>query len=272
MKHHAMPRHIPLQGTPNLRDLGGYATRCGRRVATGKAFRSGTLAFLSADDWQQLSNFNLRYICDFRREEEQSIEPTAPPEAMPVDIVPLSIGAGSLNDYLRYVLSDANESADTVRELMRTINRELVVEYADIYSRFLRYTLALENDEAILFHCAAGKDRTGFGAALLLSALNVDRETILHDYLASATYYVPEIELEKIKQRYKQLDNNQYDLARLQPMLEVHPDYINAAFDTIDEQWGDAETYITQALQLSEAELQALRDKFLQADTGGAPP
>ncbi|MBT8149078.1 MAG: tyrosine-protein phosphatase [Gammaproteobacteria bacterium] len=263
MTHNSTPYHIPLDGTPNLRDLGGYATRCGRHVATGKAFRSGTLAYLSAADWQQLANFNLRYICDFRREEEQTVEPTSPPATMPVDIVPLSIGAGSLNDYLRYVLTDANESAATVRQLMRSINRELVLEYADIYSRFLRYALALKNDEAMLFHCAAGKDRTGFGAALLLSALNVDRETILRDYLASATYFVPELELEKIKQRYPPLNNSEYDLARLQPMLEVQPEYINAAFHAIDEQWGDTETYINQALQVTDAELQALRDKFL---------
>ena len=256
-------RHIPLDGTPNLRDLGGYATRCGQCVATGKAFRSGTLAYLSASDWRKLEEYKLSVICDFRREDEQAMEPTTLPPNMPVNIVCLSIGSGSLTEYLRYLLSDQSESADSVRKLMQAINREFVLEYADTFRQFMQHTLALADHESILFHCSAGKDRTGFGAALLLSALNVERDVILNDYLASADYYLPTVEIEKIKQRFAHLEPGTYQIERLQPMLEVQADYLNSAFAAIDENWGDSETYIREALNISDQQIQHLRSKFL---------
>ena len=146
---------------------------------------------------------------------------------------------------------------------MQTINREFVLEYADTFRQFLQHTLALAEHESILFHCSAGKDRTGFGAALLLIALNVDRDVILNDYLASADYYLPAVEVEKIKRRFEHLYPGTYQFERLQPMLEVQADYLNSAFAAIDEHWGDSETYIREALNISDQEIQALRRKFL---------
>ena len=138
---------------------------------------------------------------------------------------------------------------------MRAINRDFVLKHSDIYSQFLKQILTLKNETSLLFHCAAGKDRTGFGAALFLSCLNVDRKTIHHDYLLTAEYFVPAVELVNIQQRATHVDWNKYKIKRLTPMLEVHPDYLDSAFAAIEEQWGNTETYIREALKINDDEI-----------------
>ena len=256
-------QHIPLHGTPNLRDLGGYNSRCSRSVAKNRIFRSGTLAYLNEKDWSTLENLNLGVICDFRREDEQIREPTKPPAALPIKIISLSVGAGSHTDYLQYVLGSESEDSESVRQMMRSINRDFVLKHSDIYSQFLKQILTLKNETSLLFHCAAGKDRTGFGAALFLSCLNVDRKTIHHDYLLTAEYFVPAVELVNIQQRATHVDWNKYKIKRLTPMLEVHPDYLDSAFAAIEEQWGNTQTYIREALKITDDEIAQLQNKFL---------
>ena len=88
-------RHLGMQGTPNFRDFGGYPTADGRRVKWGHLFRSGQLSGLTDEDIDLLASLELDLICDFRREEEQTGEPSRLPDANAPRVLSLPITPGS---------------------------------------------------------------------------------------------------------------------------------------------------------------------------------
>jgi protein-tyrosine phosphatase len=116
-------------------------------------------------------------------------------------------------------------------------------------------------DARFLVHCAAGKDRTGFAAAIILLALGVPREVVMRDYLLTARYFQPERELDRLRQKY-QLEHMVAEA--ILPMLEVHEDYLGIALQHIDENYGSVEEYLEQALGVGPAELAELRGRYLE--------
>ena len=119
--------------------------------------------------------------------------------------------------------------------------------------------LALE-DASLLVHCAAGKDRTGFAAAIILMALGVPRETAMHDYLLTRRFFLPDAEIARLKKKY---DMEHLPAEAVRPMLEVHEDYLARALDSIDERYPSLDDYLEQALGVGPAEREELRRRYL---------
>jgi len=257
-------RHIPLDGTPNLRDLGGYQSRCGRKIKHGKLFRSGSLAQLSESDWGVLHAKNLGVICDFRHDDEREIEATDVPQHMPTRIIHLDINAGNHMEFIRQAIKIGSVQDEQIPQLMRDINRMFAIDCTDTYRDFLSHVSQLPSEQSLLFHCSAGKDRTGFAAALLMMCLNIDRDTIKEDYMLTSSYYRPEIEIPKIVDRWPALDPETHDAYRLQPMLEVRHEYIDAAFNAIDQHYGSTEDYLQKGLAIDQSSLELLQSLLLE--------
>jgi protein-tyrosine phosphatase len=118
--------------------------------------------------------------------------------------------------------------------------------------------LALEG-EGFLINCAAGKDRTGFGAALILGALGVSEADIVQDYLLSERYYPLQREIGRIRRKYGPYLGENVELERIMPMLETRESYIRAALDTIRDDFGDIEAYLERALGIGPSERAQLR-------------
>jgi protein tyrosine/serine phosphatase len=120
--------------------------------------------------------------------------------------------------------------------------KDLVTGFMGEYKLFFQI-LKNEANFPLIFHCSAGKDRTGFAAALLLSLLGVDREIIINDYLISAENvkekYAPYVEL------IKQQTGGKGDI---EPLVTVKREYIEAAFARIDDEWGGIENYLTNKM------------------------
>lgn len=179
----ALPRVIALEGCSNLRDLGGYRTADGRRLRMGQVFRGPSLANLTDAGLAQFAALGIRTVCDLRGVQESGRAPSRLPDADAPEVVRLPIEpriGASLRDLLA---RNATAGADMFAVLQ--------VAYSAYASEHLpRYralfALLLEAGRLpLLFHCSAGKDRTGFGAALLLTALGVPQETVMADYLAT---------------------------------------------------------------------------------------
>ncbi len=119
--------------------------------------------------------------------------------------------------------------------------------------------LLSRDDTRMLVHCAAGKDRTGFAAALLLTVLGVPREVVLQDYLLSGEYFIAEEQLDYLRAKYGM--NLEADL--LLPVLRVAPEYLQAAFDAIDEEFASFEAYLEEALGVNAAQQEELRRRYL---------
>lgn len=108
----------------------------------------------------------------------------------------------------------------------------------------------------LLYHCSSGKDRTGWATAVLLTALGVDRETVMRDYLASNDYLAASNAAELAKQPPE-------IAARLKPVLETRAPYLNAAFDEVEARFGTFGAYLREGLGLNAQELERLRAALL---------
>lgn len=134
------------------------------------------------------------------------------------------------------------------------------------YARMFREIIDLPEGEALLFHCSQGKDRTGCAAMLILSALEVDEETILEDFILTNTFNA-----ELIESQRRMLEERGYEGEELEKLMTamdaVNPRYMLVALDWMKEKYGSALGYITQELGVSEAEIELLRNKYLEVGT-----
>ncbi|MBN7798293.1 tyrosine-protein phosphatase [Parahaliea mediterranea] len=255
----APERRLGLEGSPNFRDFGGYATADGRRVQWGYLFRSGHLARLTDPDLELLASLGLDMVFDFRQEAEQQHEPSRLPAANPPRVHSLPILPGNNSGFLQQ-LDGPIPGPEVMFEFMVTVNRELANEEAGVYRRMFAEILA-RDDARYLVHCAAGKDRTGFAAALMLLALGVPEQVVIRDYLLSSRFYNAEAEVERARVKYGMNDS---DSAAIMPMLRVDEAYLRAALDSIDERYPDIESYLEEVMGVGAPERAELRRRYLE--------
>jgi protein-tyrosine phosphatase len=143
---------------------------------------------------------------------------------------------------------------DAVAMLM-TANRRFVSLESARHAYGLLFASIREAPGPVVYHCTAGKDRTGWATAVLLTILGVPRDVVMEDYLASNNYLV-----EKNRQRVAGMAG---DTDRLQPIFWVRPAYLDAAFNEVESAYGSFERYLRDALGLDEAALNALRARYL---------
>lgn len=254
----AAQRDVPLEGGTNFRDLGGYRAADGRRVRWGTLFRSGHTAGLSERDQAHVALLDIRVCCDFRRTEELQIEPTR--LAPGTRVVSITIDPGSGTSFFQEVSRGNVAPADMAR-FMESINREFVNHHTAQYRRMFEELLALD-DGGFLINCAAGKDRTGFGAAMILAALGVAECDILEDYLLSARYFPIEREMERVRRKYAGGGERKLDDELILPMMQTRAEYLRAGFDEIARTHGSSERFLEDALGIGAAELRVLRDRY----------
>ena len=238
-------KHLPMQGGFNFRDLGGIKTKDGRRVKWGKLFRGDELCLLTDADLNYLSSIPLISIVDFRSEEEIEGAPDKNPTSVKKNY-PLSISPGNMSAMWKSIHENAI-SADMIDSLMKELYILLVNDSISI-KRYKEFFALLQDSSQIplLFHCTAGKDRTGMGTALLLFALGVDEQSIIDDYLLSNVY----------------LDAKYAPLKALYPAIatafEVKAEFISAGLQKIKEEHGTIENYLEKVLEVDIAKLQKM--------------
>ncbi len=229
-----------LVGAPNFRDLGGIPTLSGRMVKKGLLYRSDDLYDLREKDLQHLKHLGLRSVVDFRTRQEVRDLPDQVPSTV-VSQYHLPIDAGRL-------MAEYNErrpTAATTTGIMLSVYRQLAHDFTDPYRKF--FGILLNHDASpLLFHCTAGKDRTGLAAALFLYAVGAGREEVMRDYLAS----VPRLE-------FKYQAGIDYDEI-WQPMFTVKAEYLNAALEVIANSFGGMDRYLEETLAVDRGELKRL--------------
>ena len=247
-------RVLALRGATNFRDLGGYRAREGRSVRWRRVFRADRLDTLDASDWRQLAALGIDTAIDFRTADEIGDAPSQPGALRRLSLPIESALAGQLR-----ALRAAGTPVDEIRMrgLMQQEYRRMLLDHAERFAEFLH--LLAETDAPVVFHCAAGKDRTGIAAALLLAALGVDRATIERDYLLTNQLYRRPADL--------QAQGRESGLSpeALEVMWTVHPSHLNAAFEALDEVHGGLEPFLAGPVGLRPALRQRLADQLLQA-------
>jgi protein-tyrosine phosphatase len=255
-------RHLGLEGAPNFRDLGGYATATGAHVKWHLLYRSDSLAWLTPADLHKVSQLGIRLVCDFRAAPEKQAEPDRLPAADPPAVADLPIGADSfMVKDLRARIASADLAGLDLRQMMIEANRQFATSFAPQYAAMFERLSQPANLPALV-HCTAGKDRTGFAAALILTLLGVPRPAVMDDFLLTNHYTRSETRKRLWKIRLFSLFRADADALR--PLFEVEREYLDAAFEAIDGQYGDFDTYRRAALGIDDAELAAVRALALE--------
>lgn len=254
-------RKLPFDGAHNFRDLGGYTTADGKTTRRGVLYRSDKLSDLSDTDEQYLERLDIRRIVDFRSDLERSEEPDriAPDSSIAIVNKPIAIEAAAVDKVSeRIVASDA--TANEMGQLLVDANRQMVENFTPVYREYMQELLIADNYPTV-FHCTAGKDRTGLAAALVLSAVGVPRETVMQDYLATnqftAEYIDKMVMLIKVGSLFRA--NNE----AVRALFAVDERYLGEAFAAIDEYYGSMDNYLNQGLGLGAAEREQLRSLLL---------
>jgi len=257
-------RRLPLEGARNFRDLGGYATRDARRVRWGRLYRSDHLGSLSETDRQLLAGLSLARICDFRSDAERESRPSLLGADCGAATALLSIAPGSPQGFRDAVLGPG-ATAERVRELMIEINRELALRHTATFARMFELLLT-GPPRPVLLHCAGGKDRTGFAAALVLLALGVPREEVMADYLLTGRYLTWRGRSPLGRHQREELGLGAVDPELLRPLGEARPEYLAAALGAIEAQHASLEEYLEVRLGLSPERRAELRARLLEGD------
>jgi len=253
-------RQLPLEGTANFRDIGGYEAQDGRRLRWGKLYRSGKLSSLTETDIDRVHRLGLTLICDFRQIVEQELEPTFIGHSSAHEFASLPVTPGSQNSFMEH-LHRGVIAVDDAAGFMREINRDFVANQMPRYAEM--FQLLLTGDQQVLIHCASGKDRTGFGAALILDVLGVDEEAIVDDYLLTNKYLPIDRELQRLSEELTDEKGNPVSENVLRPLIEVRPEYIRACFDEIRNRYDSKQHFYESVLNLDEEKLLALKDRYL---------
>jgi len=241
-------RHLNLSGASNFRDLGGYPTADGRTVRWRQIFRSNHLGHLTDDDAAVLRQLGVRSAFDFRGAEERTAAQCGMSEitvhSLPVE--PTVVAA------LRAIVAGGTPlSTDHAIEVMRESYSGYVQKNTERYRTLFAHLLA--DSAPLVIHCTAGKDRTGFACALILHTLGVSQDTISEDYLLT-------------NQFYRRDPNHSTDLPDdiKQVLGSVREAFLAAAFEAIDADYGDLETYLRDGLGLGKAERAHLEARYLE--------
>ena len=253
-------RRLALQGAPNFRDLGGYLAADGRRLKWGKLFRSGKLSALTNEDTHYIRRLGLTLVCDFRQLVEQELEPSDLAPDGSLAIASLPVKPGSHHSFMDE-LHNGIIAVDNAAELMQHINRDFVASQMPQYAEM--FQLLLAGDQQMLIHCASGKDRTGFGAALILDVLGVDEDLIIHDYMLTNRYLPIQAELERLNRSVTDREGGPVAEEVLRPLLEVRPDYIRACFDEIRRRYRSKQHFYESELNLDADHRACLQERYL---------
>jgi len=251
-------RLLPMDGAHNTRELGGYKTTDGKSVKWGMLYRSDKLSDISDTDQAYLQNLGIKKIIDFRSKEEKEEDPDIIPKGINYIEMPISVD-GAMRSKIEAVLK--GETNKDVKSFLIDANKEFVSNYTDVYEDFLRNLI--DDDGPALFHCTAGKDRAGFAAAITLIALGVSKEDVINDYMKTNQFTKERIE--EIIGQIELMTLYQTDAEILRPLLGVEREYIETAFQTAEEKYGSLENFIRDGLNISDKDIQKLRNKFIES-------
>lgn len=247
---------IPVPGTFNFRDLGGHLTPDGP-VATGRLFRSDGLAHLTPDSHRMIDALGIRTVIDLRETKESA----SAPDALGAPVRP----AGPALDHIRLPLfgdryypleADHPERLQLPDHSLPTIYAAVVENCGERIADTIR--LLADASAPVLFHCSAGKDRTGIVSAFVLTLLGVDRADVLDDYQATERYLGAEF-LEAISRNFAQAGI----VANLSHTATQAPrEYMADLLARVDAEHGSVESYLT-GHGLAPAEIHRLREVCL---------
>ena len=253
--------HIPLEGCPNLWDIGGFRTAEGLYIRTGRIYRSGRLSGLTDSDLMVFSKLGITSLVDFRSGDEIADHPDRLPPGDCCRQVNISLGSGGLSkEQVAMVLKRASLGELDTHEHMIREYREFPLELAPGLKGFFRL-LGREDTFPLLMHCTAGKDRTGFTTAVLLGMLGCSEEQIIQGY---TRYHRKNLDADALRYAASYRSYGiELTAKQVHPYLVAREEYIRSALASIHMQWKDIPGYLEEAAGVCSELQQRIKDLLL---------
>lgn len=275
-----LSNRIPLQGTINTRSLEGFESKDGRKIKAKRIYRTDNLSAITDADKLYIKNvMNVKKDIDLRGYDE--IERLPDKQIDGVEFIHCPIQKNLSDKLVKYPHEDLHISDKEISGSVEYFysldpNGDITYAFEKIYRAFVSEEYAiehyamlmkilLENKEgACMFHCLDGKDRCGVGVALFLSILDIDKETIIKDYLKTNQY--TNFKADARVKYLKEVDHvsNQYVLNSIKIAAGVRQNFIEAAFNEINISFGGIDNYIENQLKITPAMRKAMKDNYLE--------
>jgi protein tyrosine/serine phosphatase len=254
-------RILDLEGVPNFRDYGGYATACGRGLKTGRLYRSGHHNGATDDDLERLAALDIAVIVDLRRRAEREREPSRRWRGFEAQVIDNDIADVGLP------WEEELKGADPTVEFFRACSlgwyrrNPFEPRLIDLYSR---YFAALEvADGAVLVHCAAGKDRTGLLCALTHHLAGVRREDLIEDFLLTNFAASQQTHAARVGALITRHTGRAPSDEALRTALGVNAGDLDASFQVMEERCGSLDGYLKDVLGVDAARREAITARVL---------
>lgn len=234
----------------NFRDIGGYETQDHKQVRYNCFYRSGAIVS-DEEGLSYIKQLNIQSVLDFRShgEMEHLKDAQLGWEYYPIGAIK---EIGELQGNFDFQMLLGQVKPEELTSYLLKIYKQLPF-HNDAYKKM--FSLLLEEKVPLLFHCSAGKDRTGVAAYLILKTLGVDEKTIMQDYLASNFYRAKENEQIGVKAGVLK--------EQVLYLMMVHEECLQASMDEIKKRYPDFNTYLFKEYGIDQDKLEFLRKRYL---------
>ncbi|OYZ97815.1 MAG: protein tyrosine phosphatase [Novosphingobium sp. 17-62-8] len=256
---HVAERVLPLEQGSNFRDAGGYAGAGGKHVAWGRIFRSGAMPLLTELDYTTLEKLKIMTIVDLRSTDERMIAPNMLDDRTGATFIS--------NDYSLKGLMSGYGKGDG-EFAYRGMDQFLKPQLKQVFRAMLR------DEGAVMYHCSAGQDRTGITTGLILSALGVDRATILKDYHLSTELRRPQFEMPPLDPAdwpgnpivpYYVASMKKPGGPKAEPLFTAKGNsHLAQFFEMVDKDYGSVDAYLDKELGVGPQQIAQLRALYLE--------
>jgi protein-tyrosine phosphatase len=254
----AAQRRVELEGAYNFRDLGGYRSVESRRTKWGRIYRSDSLTRLTGNDLTILKQIGIKTVCDLRAPAEVKKRPDHLPEDGTIEYLNFPIISGNFDTvtaHEKIVKGDIDWLTEDymIKGYLYTIDA-----YAATWAAFFE-RLAAPDSYPLVFHCTGGKDRAGTGAALILLALGVCEETIIHDHGLSNKFLA-----DIMPKLYSHFSSFGIAKENLRPYLTASRAAITTLLDHLRVTYGSATDYLKKKAGVDRKTIESLKQQLLE--------
>ena len=248
----------------NFRDFGGYSTHDGGMIRTGKLYRSGNYSEATPEELEQVKSLNIAFQVDLRRpdERERMVAKWSAPYTITHD-------GGRESEaphvqFLKQVEVDKDEAESWMINYYK--KAPFRTHHIELFRCWFDGLLKLEDDEAALVNCTAGKDRTGLLCAFTKHALGVDEETLIEDYLLTNTAANVKERLSSATVWFNKQIKQNYTAEVYWPFIGVRAIFFKTALETITLKTGSLSAYLEDVIGLKDEDIKSLRKHFVIYD------
>ncbi|WP_376741068.1 tyrosine-protein phosphatase [Listeria booriae] len=252
-------RTIPLEGCFNFRDLGGYVNTAGKTVKWGKLYRSSLLTNITEKDKDTLEKLGVSWICDLRSTSEIAAKPTPALAHIKNRHIPIGTAKNESTESQKIDIPDDHRVYEPLMGESYRVFAQSKDGFREIFNDIIE-----KEEVPFLFHCTAGKDRTGVLGALLLKLLDVPENTILADYELTNQYADNILgEMQGLVNAFSNSEKK-IDLENFRPMAEARPAYLEIAFDEMQKEYGSVDAYLEKGIGITPSEKAKFQTMMLE--------